>query len=275
MRGVRADGMAADPGTVGGSLDGAPTVAQAAEVVLLGSFRLVVASRIVELPVAAQRLVALLALRGRTSRSRAAGTLWPDTVEHRALASLRTGIWRVNQATQNLIQCSGGSVDVDPRVRVDARDLIEKGLTALQPEAAAGAGRDGPLPRTPAAPIAAGLLREDGELLPDWEDEWLVADRERLRQLRLHVLEAMADRLAEEGHFGLAMEAALAALRADLLRESAHRAVIRIHLAEGNLVEAQRAYRTCRSVMLREVGVEPSPRTGRLVSLIARPPAIA
>jgi DNA-binding SARP family transcriptional activator len=84
------------------------------------------------------------------------------------------------------------------------------------------------------------------------------------------VLETVAARLAAEGLFGMALEAALAALRSDPLRESAHRAVIRIHLAEGNLAEAAQAYRQCRALLARELGVEPSEQTAELVRRLPR-----
>jgi DNA-binding SARP family transcriptional activator len=66
-------------------------------------------------------------------------------------------------------------------------------------------------------------------------------------------------------------DAALAALRADDLRESAHRIVIKIHLAEGNLVEARRAYGTCRTLLVHALGIEPSPMTSRLLRTDAVP----
>ena len=208
-----------------------------------------------ELPAGAQRLIALLALRGRLSRSRLAGTLWPETTEHRALASLRTSIWRVNHSADRLVATSGGTVDLSAGVEVDVRRLVGAALSTMRE----AAGANGWLER------ACAVLDDEGELLPDWDDEWLPADRERLRQLRLHVLEAVADRLAVAGQFGLAMEAALSALRVDMLRESAHRAVIRIHLAEGNVAEARRAFEHCRQVLVREVGVEPSPAAASML----------
>ena len=110
------------------------------------------------------------------------------------------------------------------------------------------------------------LLRAEAvELLPDWDDGWLHVDRERLRQLRLHVLDAWALQLTEAGDYGLALEVALSALHSDPLRESAHRAVIRVHRAEGNVHEARRAFATCRSVLTQEIGVDPSPITAELV----------
>ena len=99
------------------------------------------------------------------------------------------------------------------------------------------------------------------------------AVRERLRQLRLHALEAAAAQLSALGSYGLALDAALTALRADPLRESAHRAVIRVHLAEGNVAEARRAFRQCRLLLRRELHVEPSPQTARMVQ--ASPGAVA
>ena len=108
-------------------------------------------------------------------------------------------------------------------------------------------------------------LTQTGELLDDWDEDWLSDDRERVRQLRLHVLEQWAVGLAEAGKHGHAIEAALAALRSDPLRESAHRTVIRVHLAEGNVAEAMRAYQRCRQLLIDEVGEEPSPETTGLI----------
>jgi len=221
-------------------------------VTLLGGFTVSVGEEVVQLPTGAQRLVALLALRGRMSRSRLAGMLWPETTEHRALASLRTGIWRVNQAADQLVAIASGTVDLGRGVDVDVRRLLRKAADDL-PE------------RASTLDNVSAVLDDDGGLLPDWEDEWLLADRERIRQMRLHLLEAVAQRLSLAGQHGLALEAALAALRIDVLRESAHRTVIAIHLAEGNVAEALRAYDQCRLVLVRDVGVEPSPTTTQML----------
>ena len=94
---------------------------------------------------------------------------------------------------------------------------------------------------------------------------WLDAERERLRHLRLHVLESWAQALAEWGRFGLALDVALVALRSDVLRESAHRTVIKVHRLEGNVLEARRAFDTCRRILSEEMGVAPTPETAALV----------
>lgn len=223
---------------------------------LLGGFELTVDGTPVRVPSALERAVAHLALRGRCGRSRLAGTLWPDTTELRAMANLRTGIWRINQVAPGIVVSRHDALTLADDVDVDVTRLVEAARAVLE-----GA---------PGIPHEPSLQYVEGDLLPDWTDDWLTVDRERLRQLRLHVLETLAGRLAAEGLFGMAMEAALAALRSEPLRESAHRAVIRIHLAEGNLAEAVAAYKQCRAMLARDIGVAPSPETTRLVSGLPR-----
>src|SRR5262249_4011428 len=96
------------------------------------------------------------------------------------------------------------------------------------------------------------------DLLPDWNDDWVVIERERFRQARLHVLETLCDRFSEAGLMMQAIEAGLAAVTADPFRESGHRALIRAHLREGNRSEALRQYRSYRKILDEELGIEPS-----------------
>ncbi|KUG57433.1 hypothetical protein AVL62_13495 [Serinicoccus chungangensis] len=212
---------------------------------VLGSFSLRVQGQDVSLPAGAQRLVAMLAVRGRIGRSRLAGMLWPEATEHRALASLRTGIWRTNQAAGGLVLSDHGTVRLGLEPQVDLECLVERSRLVLD-------GQDPPDDDG----WEQGTL--SAELLEDWDDEWLEPERERLRQLRLHVMDAEARRLARLGRYGLALDLALTALQADELRESAHRMVVEIHLAEGNVSEARRAFEACRELLESELGITPS-----------------
>src|SRR4029077_18810447 len=58
--------------------------------------------------------------------------------------------------------------------------------------------------------------------------------------------------------------AGLAAVAGEPLRESSHRAVIRAHLADGNVAEAVRQYRLCRRLLNDHLGLEPSDQTDGL-----------
>lgn len=224
---------------------------------LLGSFRLTLESDLNGLPLGPQRVLTALVLRGRMPRTRLAGLLWPDTPQGQAQTNLRQALWRLVHATHgvDLVSVMGCDVELHPQVTSDVGVLLAEAYKL-------GRGAD----VSPPQAWLQDLLRAEAvELLPDWEDEWLHVHRERLRQLRLHVLDEWARQLTEAGDYGLALEVALSALHSDILRESAHRAVIRVHRAEGNVHEARRAFATCRSVLYEEIGVSPSPITEQLV----------
>lgn len=203
------------------------------------------------LPRGVQRLVAFLCLSGRPARSAVAGLLWPEVPEEQAQASLRSALWRLRKAAPGLIEASGSALCLAAGVHVDVRELHGWAERVADPHAAVQSA----LPGT-------GL---SGDLLPGWYDEWVLLERERLRQLRMHALEALADRLAAAGRHGEALQAAHLAVRAEPLRESAHRTLVRVHLAEGNVAEALRAYRLFRSMLYDELGVLPTDQMTRLV----------
>ncbi len=210
-----------------------------------------------DLPRALQRLVAHLCLSSRPTRLATAGQLWPDVPEDHAHGSLRSALWRLNKAAPGLVEASGSDLHLAADVRVDVRDLDAWARQAIAP--AVGA-EDVVLPDTV-------LL---GDLLPGWYDDWVLLERERLRQVRMQALEAVAVRLASVGRHGEALQAAHAAVRAEPLRESAHRMVVRLHLAEGNVAEAVRAYELFRTMLQDELGVPPTEQMTRLVHHVPR-----
>lgn len=220
---------------------------------LLGGFQLAVHGETVHLPPCESRVLASVALRDRApTRVALAGQLWPDTTNDRALGRLRTALWRLRRTGRRLLDVTPSDVALSPDVAVDVRELAE--LSHWMPD-------------LPTAVDEARLeqLSAAGELLPDWDDEWLVADRERVHQMRLHALEHLSEQLAHEGRFGLAVEAALMAIADDPLRESARRTLIRVHMAEGNIHDALAQYADFRNVMRNELGLEPSPRMEALL----------
>ena len=85
-------------------------------------------------------------------------------------------------------------------------------------------------------------------------------ERERYRQLRLHALDKLCLLHAEAGRFALAIIAGLASVSSDPTRESAHRALMRAHLLEGNPSEAVRQYHRYMHVARTELGIGASPQ---------------
>jgi DNA-binding SARP family transcriptional activator len=220
---------------------------------LLNAFELRCDGEVVGLPLSAQRVLAFVALHEHSLlRLYVAGTLWIDASEERAGASLRSSLWRLNRRGHRLVDASSTHLRLAPAVEVDLRRASGLAHRLLDGSAS---GED-----VDAAEAALG-----GELLPDWYDDWLLFERERFRQLGLHALEAAAERLIDDGSPGRALEAALAAVRCEPLRESAHRTLIRVHLAEGNVVEARRQYELCRRLLRDRLGVDPSPQLEQLL----------
>jgi len=200
----------------------------------------------VRLAPSAQRLVAFLALQRRAvQRIYVAGTLWVDSSQEAANASLRTALWRVRRPHLRLVEASATHLALSSTVIVDLH------------ETAAVAHR---VTRQGATVEETDLdeLALAGELLPDWYEDWVVLERERFRQMRLHALEALCNELASQGRYGEAVEAGLAAVAAEPLRESAHRAVMRAHLAEQNRGEALRQYAAFERLLREQLGLEPS-----------------
>jgi DNA-binding SARP family transcriptional activator len=217
----------------------------AARLSLLGGFALHFHGESVELPLAAQRLISFLALHPRAlMRVFVAGSLWTDAGESQACSSLRSVLCRLRARTP-VIHATSSHLSLAPWVEVDVADCT--GLVRRL--------RDGDGPPSPADVSA---LCDAGDLLPDWYDDWLIVERERLRQRRLHALEAACDRLTAARRYAEALEAGLAAIAVEPLRETAHTAVINAHLAEGNLIEASRQYEQLRDLLREHLGTVPS-----------------
>ena len=84
-----------------------PPGAAGSRVLLVGGFQLVEGDALVALAEGSQRLLGLLALRGRpVKRVLVAGTLWPDVTEARAHASLRSALSRLYGAASESISRS-------------------------------------------------------------------------------------------------------------------------------------------------------------------------
>ena len=220
---------------------------------LLDAFELVCDGASIPLPMNAQRFIAFLALHERPLlRSYVAGMLWLDTSDERAHANLRSTLWRLQRWNRDLVEVRGQQLRLSAGVDVDVREVASLARQTLDDT----------------SPVALALSPSalTGDVLPDWYDDWVLIEREYFRQLRLRALDALCARLARAGRFAEALEAGLAAVAGEPLRESAHREVIRVHLAEGNACEAVRQYRLCRRLLEEHLGVEPSHQLEELMA---------
>jgi DNA-binding SARP family transcriptional activator len=238
-------------------------MALAARLTLLGEFRLELEDQVHHVPVSARRLLAMLAVthRGRrVPRAALAEAMRPDSEPARATSTLRSVLWRLpRERGRALVLTDAAEVWLHPELEVDlweaeaqarllcgAVDVVAEDLTDLS------------------------SLEHD--LLPSWHDPWLAVEQESFRQRRLHALERGADVLCRAGRYHDALTAGLGAVGSEPLRESAHRRVIQVHLAEDNHAEALRHYDGYRRLLADELGLAPSPTMRRLVApLLGRP----
>lgn len=224
---------------------------------LLGGWQLVVDGAVVALGGREQRLCALLALTGTHARAQVAGTLWPESTDARALASLRRAVAQTHQRCPGLLAADRTSIGLAADVVVDVHVLREAVATATDPDA----GADPSL-----------LVTLAGEqLLPGWYDEWVEAHRDELEHQRIGALERLARRALDHGDTTLAEDAARAVARAEPLRESASELLIRALLGRGDRAGALRELERYRDVVRTELGVVPSPALGALVEDPAPP----
>lgn len=218
-----------------------------AEVHLFGGPYVTVDGHRRAVPEGSKRLLALVALgHGRVGRRYAADALWPAGDDSRAAGNLRSALWRLRGAGIDVVCCDKWSLSLVAGVRVDTRDL-----GAWADRVTGGRPRPDDLARV-------HLDTDALDLLPGWYDDWTILERERLRQQLLRALESLSALLSRTGRHADAVEAALAAVCAEPLRESAQRALVEAYVAERNWCEARRALDAYRDLLARELGVAPS-----------------
>jgi DNA-binding SARP family transcriptional activator len=210
-----------------------------------------------------QAVLAFLALPpGRAhARDKLASLLWGGLGEVQARASLRQALFMARKALPALpiLVIEGDSVALDP-------DVVEVDLVRFERRVADGT--------PPALEEAAALYQ--GDLLaglavsePAFE-EWLLTERERLREL---AIEALAKLLAHQRQVGApeaAVQTGLRLLALDPLQEPVHRTLMRLYFELGRRAAALRQYQACVAAMQRELGAEPEIETRRLYEEILR-----
>lgn len=110
----------------------------------------------------------------------------------------------------------------------------------------------------------AGVIVRDA---PDF-DEWLLAQRVRLREQAIHALHTLGDLYLAQAMYDRALDCAMRLLALDSWRESAHRQMMLALAHSGQRVAALSQYETCRRILAVELGVQPSEETTALAARI-------
>jgi DNA-binding SARP family transcriptional activator len=248
-----------------GADHGRPIAVSGFNVGLLDRFSVRAGGRLMRLPAACQRLIAMVALDPDDADvSTIRSVLWHGSAPDIRAARLRAAMWRVRRECPGLLTSRERRVRIVETAEVDVRSATEVAAAVLRDEPGPASGD--------AVTNALRWLEED--LLPDWSEPWLEPHQRRHRELRLCALERLAKRLLVQGLNAYAIEAALHVIRDDPYRESAYQLLIAVHVSEGNNAEALQRFRALRRTLHEELGVEPTlPPPGLAVGLRFAPTA--
>jgi DNA-binding SARP family transcriptional activator len=190
------------------------------------------------------------------TRDLLAGTFWPDLPDAAARRRLTQALWQIRRTFEPhpILHAEGDMI----RVNSD-RPLW---LDVEQFERQAAGDQIGDAAR------AADLY--GGDLMAGFYDDWLVAERERLRDLFLAVLERLIEGYKQRGEYERALLHARRLVAEDPWREPAHGEVMRLCHFLGRDAEALKQFDICRQVLKEEMDAEPSAETTALAQEIAR-----
>lgn len=184
--------------------------------------------------------------------------LWPSVSLDRARASLRTACSQIRRATGlNCVVRQNGGVLLQG-AWVDATLYLNDARFVHLAAQAARHARVLDLTRA-----AERLYRGDFRAHND-ESPWARAERDHLAQSRRGMLCAAAEAAITLGRYGDAVELAGTAVRIDRTSETAHRALMRAHAAQGEIGSALRVFEACRAHLAEELGADPSAQTKAL-----------
>ncbi len=210
------------------------------------------------LPAKSQALLCYLAATGRRhSREWLAGLLWGDKPETKAKASLRKSLSILRQLSQDALTITRQTVafNYDSDYWLDM-EAFESALA-----------EDSADPETlQAVREAVELYR--GEFLEGFSvrqavgfEEWVLGERERLRQLAIQALHRLSEAYTGRGEYATAIEYTNRLLALEPWQEEAHRQLMTLLARSGQHSAALAQYETCRQILAEELGVEPLPET--------------
>jgi hypothetical protein len=106
-------------------------------------------------------------------------------------------------------------------------------------------------------------------------EDWLVAERERLREMALEGLARLLAHQTKTAATGDTIQTAVRLLGLDPLQEPVHRTLMRLYARQGRRGAALKQYQVCVAALQRELGADPEAETKGLYQELLRRPAPA
>lgn len=236
------------------------------QLVLLGGFQARAAGQEIDVPGRKERaLLAFLAIPAGESRSRdkLAGLLWSDRGDTQARESLKQAVFKLRKsldgvqpsplrAEREFVTLERQAVTVDV---TEFEQLIDEGTMEALVRAAA---------------LYRGDLLDGLDLRDPAFDEWLLMEKQRLRDLARQALAKLIDWHMSGGAHDQAAAVARRLLAIDPLQEGAHRALMQVYSAQGQTALALKQYQLCCDALQNEVGARPEAETEQLYQSIRK-----
>ncbi len=237
-----------------------PPASSTLQISLFGTLRLEKNGEIFRLPAStdARHLLTYLLLNRQKKHSRTVllGIFWAESPETRARKALSQAIWYIRRDFPELLETNHESITISSSIPiwVDIEEfkylITDTSKTSQNLEQ------------------AVELYR--GNLLEGLYEEWLLLEREHLRELYLQTLEQVIQHKKAEAKYQEALDLSLKLAESDSLRESAHREIMRLYYLLERPKAALRQYKICQELLENELGLEPETETRVLAEEIAR-----
>ena len=245
-----------------------PSQSQVLQVTLFGCPRIVQPqmSEPVALGRKTNELLALLLLHKHQShhREKLAATLWSESSHESASHSFRTTLWRLRQALEPPGVARGTylSVTVSRELGFNWRSEYSVDVLDFQSTLKRYDNTDVKIVSSAEIQTVEAALRlYDGELLEGHFDDWIIYERERLRDQFIRGLSALMRAFMRRQDYHQAITCGRRVLAEDPLRESVHRDLMESYANVGQRAEAIKLYEQLRQTLDLELAVAPADQT--------------
>ncbi len=118
--------------------------------------------------------------------------------------------------------------------------------------------------------LQAALKVYQGPFLPEIDETWVVAERERLAKLRMDAWLELAQLWFEQRRYDQVLDACQKMIREDDCCEEAYRLAMNVYDRLGNRAGVVRMYEHCVQCLMNEVGAPPTEQTRQLYERLVR-----
>jgi predicted ATPase/DNA-binding SARP family transcriptional activator len=233
------------------------------ELSLLGTVAITLDGKRVEeqVPIKSQALLFYLAVTGgQHSRERLAGLLWGDKPETSAKANLRKSLSALRQLFGDALIITRQTVALnrDSPYWLDV-EALESALAEDKPAS------ENLQPLREAVDLYRGEFLEGFFVRQAVEfEEWVMSERERMRQLAIQALGRLSVACTARGEYVAGIDYTKRLLTLEPWQEEAHRQLMSLLARSGQHSAALAQYETCRRILAEELGIEPLPETQAL-----------